>query len=127
MLRIDVSKQQQSSIGVRHPQYEQAVMPLAMVYLHQIRARLDTMPEREGRQHLAAACLPLSAPRLDLTVLPIWIFSPLGFLYSIGALYAPTQSSSKRRQFTPRTRSVQDGVTITALVRVLVGVGVTSP
>ena len=39
---------------------------------------------------------------------------------------APTPSSSKRRQFTPRTRSVQDErAAIAAPIRFLVGIGVT--
>ena len=58
LLRIDISKQQQSSDwGANSLSDEQADYAAGdVLYLHQIRAHLDTMLEREGRQHLAAAC-----------------------------------------------------------------------
>ena len=67
-LRIDISKQQQSSDwGSDSLSDEQADYAAGdVLYLHQIRARLDTMLEREGRQHLAAACFAFIRTRTAL-------------------------------------------------------------
>ena len=68
LLRIDISKQQQSSDwGADSLSDEQADYAAGdVLYLHQIRARLDTMLEREGRQHLAAACFAFIRTRTAL-------------------------------------------------------------
>ena len=57
-LRIDISKQQQSSDwGADKLTDDQADYAAGdVLYLHQIRAQLDTMLKRERRQDLAAAC-----------------------------------------------------------------------
>lgn len=70
LLRIDISKQQQSSDwGAENLSDEQAEYAAGdVLYLHQIRARLDTMLEREGRQHLAAACFAFIRTRTALDV-----------------------------------------------------------
>ena len=70
LLRIDISKQQQSSDwGASSLSDDQADYAAGdVLYLHQIRAHLDTMLEREGRKHLAAACFAFIRTRsaLDL-------------------------------------------------------------
>ena len=68
LLRIDISKQQQSSDwGANSLSDEQADYAAGdVLYLHQIRAHLDTMLEREGRQHLAAACFAFIRTRTAL-------------------------------------------------------------
>lgn len=70
MLGIDLSKQQQSSDWgapmLSDPQKQYAA--LDVIYLHEIKARLDQMLRREGRDGLAQACfqfLPVRAA-LDL-------------------------------------------------------------
>lgn len=70
LLGIDISKQQQSSdwgaAELNDAQLEYAASDV--LYLHQIKDRLDEMLTREGRQELAARCfefLPVRA-RLDL-------------------------------------------------------------
>ena len=71
LLRGDISKQQQSSDwGADSLSDEQADYAAGdVLYLHQIRAQLDTMLEREGRQQLAAACFTFIRTRaaLDLS------------------------------------------------------------
>ena len=71
LLRIEISKQQQSSNwGADSLTDEQADYAAGdVLYLHQIRAHLDTMLERAGRQHLAAACFAFIRTRsaLDLS------------------------------------------------------------
>ena len=68
LLRIDISKQQQSSdwgadnLGDDQTEYAAG----DVLYLHQIRAHLDTMLEREGRQHLATACFAFIRTRTAL-------------------------------------------------------------
>ena len=68
LLRIDISKQQQSSdwgaISLTDEQAEYAAGDV--LHLHQIRACLDTMLEREGRQHLAVACFDFIRTRAAL-------------------------------------------------------------
>ena len=70
LLKVDISKQQQSSDwGADSLTDEQADYAAGdVLYLHQIRAHLDTMLEREGRQKLAAACFAFIRTRsaLDL-------------------------------------------------------------
>ena len=68
LLRIDISKQQQSSDwGANSLSDEQADYAAGdVLYLHQIRAHLDTMLEREGRQHIAAACFAFIHTRTAL-------------------------------------------------------------
>jgi ribonuclease D len=58
LLSVDLSKQQQSSDwGARNLSEEQLRYAAAdVLYLHALRARLDPMLEREGREDLARAC-----------------------------------------------------------------------
>mgnify|MGYP002815464628 FL=1 len=67
-LRIDISKQQQSSDwGAEKLTDDQADYAAGdVLYLHQIRAQLDIMLEREGRQDLAAACFAFIRTRTAL-------------------------------------------------------------
>lgn len=74
LLGIDISKQQQSSdwgaAELTDAQKEYAASDV--LYLHQLKARLDAMLEREGRTELARRCfefLPTRA-RLDLAGWP---------------------------------------------------------
>ena len=71
LLRVDISKQQQASDwGKDNLTEEQADYAAGdVLYLHQIRAHLDTMLEREGRSHLAKACFTFIRTRtaLDLS------------------------------------------------------------
>ena len=71
LLKIDISKQQQSSDwGADKLSDDQAEYAAGdVLYLHQIRAHLDTMLERERRQHLATACFAFIRTRtaLDLS------------------------------------------------------------
>ncbi len=70
LLAIDISKQQQSS-DWGAPELSEAQMDYAasdVLYLHQLRDKLNEMLEREGRMEIAQACwdfLPMRA-RLDL-------------------------------------------------------------
>jgi ribonuclease D len=70
LLNIDMSKQQQSSDwgAADLSEAQLAYAASDVLYLHQIKARLDVMLEREGRTSMAQACfdfLPMRA-RLDL-------------------------------------------------------------
>ncbi len=70
LLNIDMSKQQQSSDwgAADLSDAQRAYAASDVLYLHEIKARLDTMLEREGRTAMAQACfdfLPTRA-RLDL-------------------------------------------------------------
>ena len=71
LLQTDISKQQQSSDwGADNLSDEQADYAAGdVLYLHQIRTHLDIMLEREGRQHVAAACFAFIRTRtaLDLS------------------------------------------------------------
>ena len=71
LLQTDISKQQQSSDwGADSLTDEQADYAAGdVLYLHQIRTHLDIMLEREGRQHVAAACFAFIRTRtaLDLS------------------------------------------------------------
>ena len=68
LLRIDISKQQQSSDwGADRLTDEQAEYAAGdVLYLHRIRACLDNMLERAGRQHLAVACFNFIRTRAAL-------------------------------------------------------------
>jgi len=70
LLNIDLSKQQQSSDWGAEDlsDAQRAYAASDVLYLHEIKARLDVMLEREGRTAMAQACfdfLPMRA-RLDL-------------------------------------------------------------
>ena len=71
LLGVDLSKQQQSSDwGADNLTDDQATYAAGdVLHLHQIRTRLDSMLEREARQHLAAACFAFIRTRtaLDLS------------------------------------------------------------
>ena len=68
LLGIDANKQQQSSDWGSHvlsaAQKEYAAGDV--LYLHELKARLDQMLEREGRQHLAKACFEFIPSRTAL-------------------------------------------------------------
>ena len=68
LLQIDISKQQQSSDwGAKNLTDEQVEYAAGdVLYLHQIRACLDTMLEREGRKHLAVSCFEFIRTRAAL-------------------------------------------------------------
>ena len=68
LLQIDISKQQQSSDwGANSLTDEQAEYAAGdVLYLHQIRACLDTMLERAGRKHLAVSCFNFIRTRAAL-------------------------------------------------------------
>ena len=68
LLRIDISKQQQSSDwGADRLTDEQAEYAASdVLYLHQIRACLDNMLERAGRQEFAVACFNFIRTRAAL-------------------------------------------------------------
>ncbi|MGE0667759.1 MAG: ribonuclease D [Sphingomonadales bacterium] len=70
LINVDMSKQQQSSDwgAADLTEAQLAYAASDVLYLHQIKARLDEMLEREGRTAMARACfefLPMRA-RLDL-------------------------------------------------------------
>jgi ribonuclease D len=68
LLGKDISKEQQSS-DWGAPDLSDAQLAYAamdVVYLHALRARLDTMLAREGRQGLAAACFAFLPTRIAL-------------------------------------------------------------
>lgn len=74
LLGVELSKQQQSSdwAAADLSDAQQAYAASDVLHLHALRARLDTMLEREGRTDLAAACfsfLPMRAA-LDLAGWP---------------------------------------------------------
>ena len=68
LLGVDLSKQQQSSDwGADDLTGDQATYAAGdVLYLHQIRTRLDSMLEREARQNLAAACFAFIRTRTAL-------------------------------------------------------------
>ena len=68
LLGVDLSKQQQSSDwGADNLTDDQATYAAGdVLYLHQIRTRLDSMLEREARQHLALACFAFIRTRTAL-------------------------------------------------------------
>ncbi len=74
LLGIEISKQQQSSDWGAETlsEAQQTYAASDVLYLHELKARLDVMLQREGRDALAAACfdfLPARA-RLDLAGWP---------------------------------------------------------
>ena len=74
LVGVDISKQQQSSDWGAETltDAQQSYAASDVLYLHRLRAALDTMLEREGRTDLAQACfdfLPVRA-RLDLAGWP---------------------------------------------------------
>ncbi|MFY9627757.1 MAG: ribonuclease D, partial [Methylocystis sp.] len=74
LLGVEISKQQQSSDWGAETlsDAQMAYAASDVLYLHQLKARLDVMLAREGRDALAAACfefLPTRA-RLDLAGWP---------------------------------------------------------
>ena len=68
LLGIDISKQQQSSDWGAETLSEEQLHYAAsdVLHLHQLRARLDAMLEREGRRDLAAACFGFLPDRAAL-------------------------------------------------------------
>ena len=68
LLGVDLSKQQQASDwGADNLTDDQANYAAGdVLYLHRIRAHLDSMLEREARQHLAAACFAFIRTRTAL-------------------------------------------------------------
>ena len=68
LLGVDLSKQQQSSDwGADNLTEDQANYAARdVLYLHQIRTRLDNMLDREARQHLAEACFAFIRTRTAL-------------------------------------------------------------
>jgi ribonuclease D len=68
MLGIDISKQQQSS-DWGSPILSDAQKQYAahdVIYLHELKSRLDQMLRREGRQALAQSCFDFLAVRAAL-------------------------------------------------------------
>lgn len=68
LLGIDISKQQQSS-DWGAPELTQAQQEYAasdVLYLHQMKEKLDIMLEREGRTHLAKECFKFLPTRAEL-------------------------------------------------------------
>ncbi|MGI9426222.1 MAG: ribonuclease D [Hyphomicrobiaceae bacterium] len=70
LLRIDMSKQQQSSDWAADElsDAQKAYAASDVLYLHAIKARLDDMLEREGRRHLAMAAFQFLPTRAALDV-----------------------------------------------------------
>ena len=68
LLGVDLSKQQQSSDwGADNLTDDQATYAAGdVLYLHQIRTRLDNVLDREARQHLAEACFAFIRTRTAL-------------------------------------------------------------
>jgi ribonuclease D len=68
LLGIDITKQQQSSDWGVHilSDAQKQYAAQDVLYLHEIKARLDQMLEREGREKLAKACFDFVNSRADL-------------------------------------------------------------
>ena len=68
---VELSKQQQSSDWGAAELTQQQLHYAAsdVLYLHAVKARLDAMLEREGRQHLAQACFDFLSTRAELDLL----------------------------------------------------------
>jgi ribonuclease D len=68
LLGIELNKQQQSSDWGAHvlSDAQKQYAALDVVYLHEVKARLDQMLEREGRQTLAKACFDFIPTRAAL-------------------------------------------------------------
>ena len=71
LLGVDLSKQQQSSDwGAETLSQEQLVYAASdVLYLHALRARLDTLLLREGRKEVAEACFDFLPTRAELDLL----------------------------------------------------------
>jgi ribonuclease D len=67
-LGVDLSKLQQSSDwGAEHLSADQLAYAASdVLYLHQLKARLETLLAREGRRHLADACFAFLPDRAEL-------------------------------------------------------------
>ncbi len=71
LLGIDLSKQQQSS-DWGAPELTEAQLAYAasdVLYLHELKAKLDVVLEREGRTHLAEACFRFLPAKAELDLL----------------------------------------------------------
>jgi ribonuclease D len=68
LMGIDANKQQQSSDWGAHilTDAQKTYAAQDVIYLHELKARLDQMLEREGRAHLAKACFGFIATRVAL-------------------------------------------------------------
>ena len=68
LLGVDLSKAQQSSDWAANTlsDAQKAYAASDVLHLHALRARLDTMLEREGRTHLAEACFQFLGTRAEL-------------------------------------------------------------
>lgn len=71
LLGIELNKQQQSSDWGAHVLSDSQKQYAAqdVLYLHELKSRLDQMLEREGRKGLARACFDFVAVRADLDLL----------------------------------------------------------
>lgn len=71
LLGIDLNKQQQSSDWGSHvlSEAQKQYAALDVVYLHEVKARLDQMLEREGRNSLARSCFDFIPTRAALDLL----------------------------------------------------------
>jgi ribonuclease D len=68
LLGVEISKQQQSSDWGAEAlsEAQQAYAASDVLYLHQLKSRLDAMLEREGRTEMAAACFEFLPTRAQL-------------------------------------------------------------
>ncbi len=71
LLGIELNKQQQSSDWGAHvlSEAQKQYAALDVVYLHEVKARLDQMLEREGRAALAKSCFEFIPTRANLDLL----------------------------------------------------------
>ena len=71
LLGIELDKQQQSSDWGAHMLSDQQKKYAAadVIYLHELKARLDQMLEREGRMQIAKACFAFLPVRAELDLL----------------------------------------------------------
>jgi ribonuclease D len=71
LLGIELNKQQQSSDWGSHvlSEAQKQYAALDVVYLHEVKARLDQMLEREGRAALAKSCFEFIPIRANLDLL----------------------------------------------------------
>lgn len=68
LVGVELDKQQQSSDWARDTlsPAQQGYAANDVLYLHRVKAQLDVMIAREGRQHLLQACLDFLPTRVDL-------------------------------------------------------------
>ncbi|MEQ9556463.1 MAG: ribonuclease D [Rhodospirillales bacterium] len=68
LVGVDLDKQQQSSDWARDTlsPAQQGYAANDVLYLHRVKAQLDAMIAREGRQHLLQACFDFLPTRVDL-------------------------------------------------------------